>query len=262
MEPIDLSKIEDFVRERRDHTFDERSGRRFCYRMTGLCLGMLSWIPAAAVIGSLYLLSKALGLELWSSQTKDYFTADAAFALFVMHPLGTFAIWFSNVWAESLLPNRSSLVLHLVVGTCCFSDNVLSCRQAFVLSLTNILVTAGLYVCFAAAFVLVNPSLNKAAHSSSDDDTSGADIMVFLGCIIIPICVWYVLFKGCYRCFTRGRSRDLAGEDARAYNQVRREETLSEGSRLYDGNTRQSRFDMLERLPRRGPSMEMGAADR
>ena len=192
---------------------------------------MLSWILAAAVIGILHLLSKALGLELWSSQAKDYFTAEAAFALFVMHPLGTFAIWFSNVWAESLLPNRSSLVLPLVAGTCCFSDNILSCRQVFALSLTHILFTAGLYICFAAAFALFNPSLNKAAahSSSSDDDPSGADIMVFLGCIIIPICVWYVLFKGCYRCFTRGRSRDLAGEYAHAYNQARREEILREG---------------------------------
>jgi hypothetical protein len=226
MEPIDLSKIDDFVRERRDpQQHYDRCCRRYCYKMTDFCLNMLSWIPAAAAIGILYLLSKALGLELWSSQTKDYFTVDAAFALFVMHPIGAFAIWFSNAWADSLLPSRSSLVLHLVVGTCCFSDNILSCRQAFMLSLTNILFTVGLYICLAAAVVLVHPSLN-----SSDDDPSGADIMVFLGCYIIPICVWYVLFKGCYRCFTtRGRSRDLAAEYAYAYNQARREEILREG---------------------------------
>jgi hypothetical protein len=223
MEPIDLSRIEDFVREPRNP--DDRFCRRFLYKMTGLYLGMLSWIPAAAVIGILYLLSKALGLELWSSQTKDYVTADAAFALFVMHPVGTFAIWFSNMWAESLLPNRSSLVLHLVVGACCFSDNVLSCRQACVLSLTNMLFTAGVYICFAAAFVLANPRINKAAHySSSDDDASFADIMFFLGCVIIPAGMWYVLFQGCYRCF-RGRRRDLVGE----YNQARQEEILREG---------------------------------
>jgi hypothetical protein len=233
MEPIDQSKIEDFVRERRDpqQHFVDRFCRRYSYKMTELFLGMLSWIPAAAVIGILYLLSKALGLELWSNQTQNFFTADAAFALFVMHPLGTFAIWFSNLWAESLLPNRSNLVLHLVVGTCCFSDNILSCRQALVLSLTHILFAAGLYICFAAAFVLANPSLNrkeKTAHSSSDDDLRFADIMVFLGCLTIPICVFYVLFKGCYRCF-RGRRRDLAGEYAQAYNQARQEEILCEG---------------------------------
>jgi hypothetical protein len=48
MEPIDLSKIEDFVTEPRDP--DDRFCRRLPYQMTVLyLLGMLSWIPAAAV---------------------------------------------------------------------------------------------------------------------------------------------------------------------------------------------------------------------
>jgi hypothetical protein len=89
------------------------------------------------------------------------------------------------------------------------------------------LFTAGVYICFAAAFVLANPSFNKAAHhSSSEDDASFADFMLFLGCVIIPAGMWYVLFRGCYlyRCF-RGRRRDLVGD----YNQARREEILHEG---------------------------------
>jgi hypothetical protein len=226
MEPLDLTKIDDFVREQTDQDNGDRFCRRYLYRVTRFGLGMLSWIPASAVLGILYLLSQELELGLSSV---EYFTSTTAFALLVIHPIGAFSLLVSNLWTESLLPNRCNLVLHLISGACCFSDGVLSFKQTLLLCLTQMLSTASIYVCFAGSLILFTPYMNgedKVAQTSHNGASFGA-VVVFL-CCGIPAILWYGLFRYCYyRCF-RVRRRDLVGEYAHAYNQARQEEMLRE----------------------------------
>jgi hypothetical protein len=223
MEPLDFTKIDAFAREQTDRGFQEndRFCRRHLCRVARFGLGMMSWIPAAAVLGLLYFLSQELRLDLSSD---EYSTGTIAFALLMIHPIGAFSLLVSNLWTESLLPNRSNLVLHLISGACCFSDGVLSCKQTILLCLTQMLSTASVYVCFAASFILFMPYMNgkdKVAHTTSHNGASFGAVAVFL-CCVIPAILWYGLFRYCYYRLCQD------GTGLYAYDRARREEILGD----------------------------------